>query len=148
MSLSPVSSSLPYRPRNLHTIRAKIQDKLSFILLPQANGARVYPIPPLQRAQLKTKRMLEIEKEENQAIEVLIFRGDLDKLGRLYNVHPATVQVWRNLLHLYWSEVELPRCEDCSWRDRACHPHRLTEIRRCRILKMCERSDLVDVKDR
>jgi phage shock protein PspC (stress-responsive transcriptional regulator) len=148
MTLSPTTSNLPYKPRNLHKIRARIQDRLSFILVPQANGARVYPIPLYHRTHLKTKKMLQIEKEEGRPIESIIYRGSVEDLGKRYNILPTTVQVWRLLLHVYWRETDLPKCAGCTWRDRACHPNRLTGIRRCRILSMCERHDLADVKDR
>ena len=148
MGLLPNVSSLPYQPRNLHKIRARIQDQLSFVLVPQANGARVYPVPPIPREHLKTKRMLQIEQEEGHPIESLIFRGSLEYLGKRYNILPATVQVWRNLLHVHWREMELPKCLECTWRDRICHPNALTGNRRCRILKMCGRDDLAEVKDK
>ena len=148
MTLSPISSSLPYQPRNLHKIRAKIQDRLSFVMVPQANGSKIYPMPSFHRAHLKTKKMREIEKLEKQPIESLIFRGSIEHIGERYGIFPATVQVWRNLLHLHWKETELPKCNGCEWRDRACHPHRLTRLRRCRILKMCGQDELLDIKDR
>jgi hypothetical protein len=136
------------RTRNLYKIREKIQSQLGFILVKQPNGSRVYPMPPLARGNLKTKRMLEIEKEERQPIEALIYRGSIEDLAVQFNTMPTTIQVWRNLLRVHWTEKYLPKCEGCYWRDAVCHPHALTGNRRCRILKMCGQNELLDIKDK
>ena len=117
-------------------------------MIPGPNGAKVYPIPSIPRDHLKTPYMKELEHAYKEKIEVLIYRGTLAELSRKFHISEATVQVWRNLLHLYWREAHLPKCEGCTWRDRACHPHRLITIRRCRVLAMCGQRELAEIKDR